>query len=73
MRDTRACTHCIAVLMANMRRSLALLQGTGEIHHQLPEMHDAEIHRAEMLAGAAIGPWLSCTAASCSKTPLLPV
>ena len=38
--------------MLEVRRRLALLQRAGGIHHQLAEMHDAEIGRAEMFAGA---------------------
>jgi len=48
----------------------ALLQRAGAVHHQFPEMQDAKIGRAEMFAvRSATGPWLSCTAASCSTRP----
>ena len=52
VRHAGAGAHGVAVLMREMRRRLALLQRAGGFHHQLAEMHDAEIGRAEMLAGA---------------------
>src|ERR1700722_6351765 len=50
--DAAAGTHRVAVLMPELRRPLALLQRAGGLHHQFAEMHDAEIGRAETLAGA---------------------
>src|ERR1700687_5207396 len=43
--------HGVAVLVREMSRPLSLLQRAGALHHQFAEMHDAEIGRAEMLAG----------------------
>ena len=50
--DAGAGAHGVAVLMRQMRGSLALLQRAGGVHDELAELHDAEIGRAEMLAGA---------------------
>src|SRR5260370_31046537 len=44
--------HGVALLMRKMRGRLALLQRASRVHHQFSEMHDAEIGRAEMFAGA---------------------
>src|SRR6185312_17147522 len=44
--------HGVAVLMRDMRRRLALLKRARRLHHQFAEMHDAEIGRPKMLAGA---------------------
>src|SRR4029079_10267391 len=43
--------HGVAVLVLDVRRRFALLQRAGGLHHQLAEMHDAQIGGAEMLAG----------------------
>ena len=45
-------THGVAVLMLKMLGRMALLQRAGAVHHQFAEMHDAEVGRAEMFAGA---------------------
>src|SRR5215216_1113694 len=50
--DAGAGAHGIAILVLEVRRRFAFLQRAGGIHHQLAEMHDAEIGRAEMFAGA---------------------
>src|SRR3989442_6172392 len=50
--DAGAGSHRVTVLMLEVRRRVALLQRAGGIHDELAEMHDAEIGRAEMLAGA---------------------
>src|SRR5260370_42573543 len=52
IRHAGAGAHGVAVLMRKMCRRLPLLQRAGAFHEQFSEMHDAEIGRAEMLAGA---------------------
>src|SRR3984893_1905904 len=51
-RHAGAGAHGVAVLMREMRRRQSLLQRAGAFHHQFAKMHDAQISRAEMLAGA---------------------
>ena len=54
VRDVAAGAHGVAVLVRDMRRLDALLQGARGVEHQLAEMHDAEIGRAEVLPGAIL-------------------
>src|SRR5882757_6766313 len=52
VRDTGAGADGVAVLMRHVRRRFAGLQLALRLHHQLAEMHDAQISRPKMLAGA---------------------
>src|SRR6266702_6050886 len=49
--DAGTGAHRVAILMRGLRWQLAVLKRARQIHHDFPEMHDAEIGRTEMLAG----------------------
>src|SRR4029450_3964813 len=50
--DAGAGTYRVALLILQMRGCLAPLQRAGGLHHQLAEVHDAEIGGPKMFAGA---------------------